>query len=297
MKVTIFGASGLLGQDLMQVWTGDEITGLGSRDADIREYDQVARAVEKTRPDWIVLSAAYTDVDGCESHQDLAFAVNATGAANVARAAKESGARLLHVSTDYVFDGASATPYEADHPRAPRSVYGRSKAEGEERILEILAEACIARTSWLFGRGGKCFPDTILKLAATRPIATPVSAAQPISTAAVAPKAPTSEFVFIEDKDPKAMPGPAGARAAAGPPGKRAKLRPGRQVNARTRVKAKTLEETLEILGAGQLEVDDGRGPTINDSGSRRVRGDGAKGAKSSRIGRLLERLSERLSG
>jgi dTDP-4-dehydrorhamnose reductase len=169
MKVTIFGASGLLGQDLMRVWAGDEVTSLASRDADIREYDQVARAVEKTRPDWIVLSAAYTDVDGCESHQDLAFAVNATGAANVARAAKEAGARLLHVSTDYVFDGASATPYEADHPRAPRSVYGRSKAEGEERILEILAEACIARTSWLFGRGGKCFPDTILKLAATRP--------------------------------------------------------------------------------------------------------------------------------
>jgi hypothetical protein len=135
------------------------------------------------------------------------------------------------------------------------------------------------------------------KLAATRPIATPLSAAQPIETAAPAQRAPTAEFVFIEDKDPKAMPRPAGARAAGGPPGKRAKLRPGRQVNARTRVKAKTLEETLEILGAGQLEVDDGRGPTINDSGSRPVRSEGAKGAKSSRIGRLLERLSERLSG
>ncbi len=169
MRVTVFGASGLLGQDLMRVWIDDEVTGLASRDADIREYDQVARAVEKTRPEWIVLSAAYTDVDGCESNQELAFAVNSNGAANVALAAKKSGARLLYVSTDYVFDGLSTTPYEADHPRAPRSVYGRSKAQGEERTLEILPGACIARTSWLFGRGGKCFPDTILKLAATRP--------------------------------------------------------------------------------------------------------------------------------
>lgn len=169
MRVTLFGATGLLGKALVHEWTEDEITALGSKDADIRDLKQVLNAVERTRPDWIVLAAAYTDVDGCESNRDLAFAVNRDGAANVARAAKESGARLLAISTDYVFDGKSSMPYEADHPRAPRSVYGLSKAEGEERMQEILPDVCIARTSWLFGAGGKCFPDTILRLAASRP--------------------------------------------------------------------------------------------------------------------------------
>jgi dTDP-4-dehydrorhamnose reductase len=168
MRVTLFGATGLFGKALVRQWAEDEVTALGSKDADIRDPQQVLDAVERTRPDWIVLAAAYTDVDGCESNRELAFAVNRDGAANVARAAKQFGARLLAIGTDYVFDGKNSIPYENDHPRAPRSVYGRSKAEGEERIQEILPEACIARTSWLFGVGGKCFPDTILKLAATR---------------------------------------------------------------------------------------------------------------------------------
>ena len=169
MRVTLFGATGLLGKALVRQWMDDEVAALGSNDADIRDTKQVSEAIERTRPDWIVLAAAYTDVDGCESNRELAFAVNRDGAANVARAAKELGARLLAISTDYVFDGKSSVPYESDHPRAPRSVYGRSKAEGEERMHEILPEVCIVRTSWLFGVGGKCFPDTILKLAATRP--------------------------------------------------------------------------------------------------------------------------------
>jgi len=172
MRITIFGATGLLGKDLIKEWPAlhseDIVTGLGSGDCDIRDAQQVATAVKRTEPDWIVLSAAYTDVDGCETNRDLAFAVNRDGAANVAKAAKAQGARLLFVSTDYVFDGKSSVPYETDHPRAPQGVYGRSKADAEERLLEISPEFCIARTSWLFGMGGKCFPDTILKLAATR---------------------------------------------------------------------------------------------------------------------------------
>jgi dTDP-4-dehydrorhamnose reductase len=88
---------------------------------------------------------------------------------NVAKAAAGSGAKLLFISTDYVFDGTNDTPYETNHPRNPINRYGRSKAEAETKILEILPQACIVRTSWLFGAGGKCFPDTILKLAATRP--------------------------------------------------------------------------------------------------------------------------------
>jgi len=169
MRATIFGATGLLGKALLEEWRGDEVTGLGSKDSDIRDAAQVLDAVERTRPDWIVLAAAYTDVDGCESHRELAFAVNSVGAANVARAAKHAGARLLFLSSDYVFDGTKTSPYEVGDPRAPLGVYGQTKAEAEIELARILPGCCIVRTSWLYGAGGKCFPDTILKLAASRP--------------------------------------------------------------------------------------------------------------------------------
>src|SRR5437763_14199612 len=99
----------------------------------------------------------------------LAAAVNTQGAVNVAKAAANSRAKLLFISTDYVFDGKKNTPYEADDARAPINVYGKSKADAEEKILGLLPDACIVRTSWLFGPGGKCFPDSILTLAASRP--------------------------------------------------------------------------------------------------------------------------------
>jgi len=169
MRVTIFGATGLLGKELMRAWTGDSVTGLNSRDADIRDAERVQEAVLDTRPEWIVLAAAYTDVDGCESNQELAFAVNRDGAINVATAAKAAGARLLFLSSDYVFDGRKTSPYETGDKRNPQSVYGRTKAEAEIKLLELMPECCIARTSWLFGTGGKCFPDSILKLAGSRP--------------------------------------------------------------------------------------------------------------------------------
>ena len=168
MRVTIVGASGLLGKALMRVWSEDTITGLSSRDADIRDAKRVQQAVRETRPEWVVLAAAYTDVDGCEGNPELAFAVNRDGAANVAEAAKEVGARLVFLSSDYVFDGKKTTPYETGDLRNPQSVYGRTKAEAEINLLALMPDCCIARTSWLFGAGGKCFPDTILKLAASR---------------------------------------------------------------------------------------------------------------------------------
>jgi len=169
MQVTIFGASGLLGQALMREWRGDAVTGLSSSDVDIRDEGQVRRLVQEQRPDWVVLAAAYTDVDGCENSPDLAFAVNRDGAVNVAIAAKMAGTRLLFLSSDYVFDGKKTTPYEINDARHPQSVYGRTKAEAEISLLGLLPDCCIVRTSWLFGLGGKCFPDTILKLAASRP--------------------------------------------------------------------------------------------------------------------------------
>jgi dTDP-4-dehydrorhamnose reductase len=169
MRVTIFGAPGLLGKALMREWSGDEITGLATKDADIRDADRVEELLRAARPDWVVLAAAYTDVDGCEKNSELAFAVNRDGAVNVATAAKKIGARLLFLSSDYVFDGRKSTPYETNDSRNPQSVYGKTKAEAEVKLIELLPSCCIARTSWLFGAGGKCFPDTILKLAANRP--------------------------------------------------------------------------------------------------------------------------------
>ncbi|MGB8012402.1 MAG: dTDP-4-dehydrorhamnose reductase [Terriglobales bacterium] len=169
MRVTLFGASGLLGQDLVQQLSNEQLTAPSSKDADLRDRARIRQVVCDFHPDWTILSAAYTDVDGCESNREQAFAVNCEGAVNVAEAAREAGSRLLFVSTDYVFDGSKRSPHEVGDARNPTGVYGESKARAEERLLEILPEVCIARTSWLFGHGGKCFPATILKLASTRP--------------------------------------------------------------------------------------------------------------------------------
>ena len=169
MRITVFGATGLVGNALLREWSGDAVTGLSSRDADIRDPQAVERVVVETRPDWIVHAAAYTDVDGCETHRDLAMSVNRDGAVNVALAARKHAARLLFLSTDYVFDGTKNSPYETTDLRAPQSVYGQSKAEAEQRLLEIFPNSTIVRTSWVFGKGGRCFPETILKLASTRP--------------------------------------------------------------------------------------------------------------------------------
>ena len=169
MRVLILGATGLLGKALVREWNGDEVEAMGSRDGDIRDSAKVREIVESAHPDWIVLAAAYTDVDGCESHRELAFSVNRDGAVSVAEAARQTGARLIFLSSDYVFDGKKTSPYEVDDKRNPQSVYGHSKAEAEIKLLEILPRCCIARTSWVFGVGGRCFPDTILRVAASRP--------------------------------------------------------------------------------------------------------------------------------
>lgn len=168
MRVAIFGATGMLGKALLRQWKDDQIIAVGSADADIRVADQVLKVVENAKPDWIVLAAAYTDVDGCEINPQLAAAVNTHGAVNVAKAAARVGSRLLFISTDYVFDGKKNSPYETGDARNPINAYGKSKADAEIKLSEILPECCIVRTSWLFGPGGKCFPDTILKIAATR---------------------------------------------------------------------------------------------------------------------------------
>ena len=159
----------MLGKDLLQEWTSDELIPSRSSDTDIRDARQVRALVERTHPDWIVLAAAYTDVDGSERNPGLAFAVNAHGTENVARAAEEFGARLMYISTDYVFDGRASRPYEPDDPIAPLNSYGQSKAEGEKAVRQFHTNWCIVRTSWLFGASGPSFPEKIIRASETRP--------------------------------------------------------------------------------------------------------------------------------
>jgi|KBSMisStandDraft_5_1062788.scaffolds.fasta_scaffold475464_1 dTDP-4-dehydrorhamnose reductase len=177
MRVLVLGATGMLGTDLLQEWNRadpsgfgpDELVPAGSADADLRDAAQVDQLISRARPVWIVVCAAYADVDGCERNRELAFAVNATGVENVARSAEKIGARVFLVSTDYVFDGKGTRPYEANDPISPINAYGASKAAGEEALRKYSSAWCIGRTSWLFGVHGPSFPEKILKAAETRP--------------------------------------------------------------------------------------------------------------------------------
>ena len=118
--------------------------------------------------DLIVNCAAWTKVDDAESHEPQAFAVNAVGAANLARGAVQAGARLVHLSTDYVFDGQATIPYAAEHPPSPRSAYGRTKLAGEWAVRALCADSWVVRTAWLYGAGGPNFVATMLRLAGER---------------------------------------------------------------------------------------------------------------------------------
>lgn len=165
--VAIIGGSGLVGKYLMREWPSDQVLGFSSHDVDIRDSAKVDRLVSDCRPEWIILAAAYTDVDGCELNPQRATLTNYQGALHVAEAADRYGSKLLFLSSDYVFDGEKNTPYGVDDPRNPQCEYGRGKAMAEVRIQQVMPAACIVRTSWVFGIGGKCFPNTILGLAAS----------------------------------------------------------------------------------------------------------------------------------
>ena len=169
MRILIIGANGLLGSDLVGECAAEEVTAATSRDADIRNLAKVRGLVTRSKPEWIVLAAAYTDVDGSERNPDLAFAVNRDGTRNVAIAAREHGAKLFYISTDYLFDGNSARPYEPHDPIHPLNVYGASKAAGESAVQEQGGHWVIARSSWLFGASRACFPERILAAADSLP--------------------------------------------------------------------------------------------------------------------------------
>ena len=166
MKILIAGAGGQLGRSLLVALKDHELSALCHADLDITDVDRVREAVRSLRPDLVVNAAAYNNVDDAESDHDSAFRLNAVGPRNLALAAAEINARILHVSTDYVFDGTSGHPYhEYDEPR-PQSVYGRSKLAGERAVAVLNRRHYIVRTAWLYHPEGRNFANTIIGLAA-----------------------------------------------------------------------------------------------------------------------------------
>ncbi len=170
MRLLVTGAGGMLGQDLVHAAraAGHDPVALSRAQLDVTDPAAVAAAVAHASPDAIVNCAAWTDVDGAESERAAASAVNGAGAGHVAVAAADAGAPLVHVSTDYVFDGRAREPYRESAPTAPRSAYGATKLEGEQAVERAGGEHTIARSSWLFGAGGPNFVETMLRLGAER---------------------------------------------------------------------------------------------------------------------------------
>jgi len=164
----VVGAGGMLAHDLLAVLRAAGADVVAARRADLDVTDAAATAAVVRGADVVVNCAAWTAVDDAETHEAEAFRVNAVGAAHLARAAHASGARIVHVSTDYVFDGRATAPYAEDAPLAPVSAYGRTKAAGEWAVRAEAPDHLVVRTAWLYGAHGACFPRTMARLAADR---------------------------------------------------------------------------------------------------------------------------------
>ena len=187
-KVLIIGSSGMLGVDLCKELSEDyEIYGMDNRsraglnlpynsapvaqrflECDITDKKNVAEVVSKIRPKIVVHTAAMTDVDGCEIAKDRAHNINVVGTENVASACREFGSILIYISTDFVFDGKKKEPYKESDKPGPLNIYAESKLGGEEAVKSILKEYFILRSSWLYGKSGKNFVDTIIEKAKTK---------------------------------------------------------------------------------------------------------------------------------
>ncbi|GAA2022059.1 dTDP-4-dehydrorhamnose reductase [Terrabacter terrae] len=168
LRVLVTGAGGMLGRDLVPALrgAGHVVTAMDRADLDVTDPSDCLAGVEGH--DLVVNCAAWTAVDDAETNEAAAFAVNALGAANLAAAARRAGARMVQVSTDYVFDGAATEPYAVDHPLAPRSAYGRTKAAGEWAVRALCPESWVVRTAWLYGAGDGNFVATMLRLSGER---------------------------------------------------------------------------------------------------------------------------------
>lgn len=170
MIILVTGSNGQLGHDVIKLLENSEhrVYGYDRKQMDITDEKAVFREVTKIKPDVIVHCAAYTNVDGAEKDQDGAYAVNTLGTKYLAMAAKEVDAKMVYVSTDYVFDGEAKEPYEVDSPTNPIGVYGKTKLGGEKAVKEILDKYYIVRTAWVFGKNGKNFVKTMLRLGKER---------------------------------------------------------------------------------------------------------------------------------
>jgi dTDP-4-dehydrorhamnose reductase len=177
MRLLVTGAAGMLGLDVLRAGerAGHELIGVDLPELDITDSEAVQQAFARIAPDAVLNCAAWTDVDGAQTHVEQAHAVNADGASNLARAAAQANVPMLHVSTDYVFDGKPCLTaiglrraYLESDPTGPRSVYGQTKLAGEEQVLKASPRHTVVRSAWLFGLGGANFPATMLKLATER---------------------------------------------------------------------------------------------------------------------------------
>ena len=164
MKILITGAYGMLGSDLREVLISHELILTGSKDLDITDQNKVFQFISEKSPDIVINAAAYTAVDNCETHYNDAYAVNALGPKYLAIACKTNNIPLIHISTDYVFEGNKKTPLVEEDIIGPRTVYGKTKLEGEKFIQENCQKYFIIRTAWLFGINGKNFVQTVLNL-------------------------------------------------------------------------------------------------------------------------------------
>lgn len=168
-RILITGGSGQVGHCLKAQLQGcAELSVPDSPALNIADRRSVRQAVETFRPDYIINAAAYTAVDKAENDAERAFAVNRDGARHLAEAAEAAGAVMLHISTDYVFDGAGGAPYDEAAPTAPQNIYGASKLAGEQAVLAACRRAVVMRTSWVFGANGQNFVKTMLRLGRER---------------------------------------------------------------------------------------------------------------------------------
>lgn len=168
MKLLLTGAQGQVAQSIVQQNTSFDILALTRQELDITNHQQVFKTIQRTRPDIVINAAAYTAVDLAEKEQDLAYQINRDGADIIAKACALYHVPMIHLSTDYVFDGKKTAPYDEHDAASPLSTYGKSKYEGELRIRQALPEHLIFRTSWVFSTQGTNFVKTMLKLGETK---------------------------------------------------------------------------------------------------------------------------------
>jgi len=178
MKILITGYLGMLGSDLVKLLDEEnqhELILTDIEELDITNLEEVKEMLRQEKPEAVINVAAYTDVDGCETNRELAYNVNSIGPKNLAIACGEIGAKLLHISTDYVFPGKNTQPYKEDDATGPQSYYGVTKLKAEEFIEESMENFFIVRTAWLYGIDGKNFVKTMLYLAENNPEITVVN--------------------------------------------------------------------------------------------------------------------------